>query len=390
MLYGNHRDAWIYGSVDPSSGTAVMLELARVMGDMVKSGQWSPRRTIIFCSWGAEEYGLIGSNEWVEQYVTTLRQRAVAYVNVDIAVMGNDTLEASATPLMHDLIYDAAQKVASPKSEEIQAGRKTVYDTWLHYTGSVRDGEVVKRPHIGSLGSGSDYAPLLQKAGITAIDITHVQTINKSGFFYPLYHTEYETFQIVDTQIDVGFKVHAAIAKVSGEIVRNLSDSLVLPFRVSSYGRGLELNRQALNKDYGQYLNENLSGMYHLLQEVITNFTTDATDFELRLRNIDKKNPYVIREVNDQMSLLEKAFLVPQGLPTRPEKKHIIFAENSNDAYAGSSFPGLVDLLFEIDKHPEPKERLEQVRQHFSTILQTIQSAGATLRNVSSFMTEHL
>ncbi|GFR95759.1 N-acetylated-alpha-linked acidic dipeptidase 2, partial [Elysia marginata] len=115
VLLGNHRDAWIYGALDPSTGTAAMLEIARVMGELVQSGTWKPRRTIMFCSWGAEEYGLIGSTEWVEQYVATLRQRAVAYINLDTAVIGNDTLHVDGTPLMHQIAYKAAKQVCGSR-----------------------------------------------------------------------------------------------------------------------------------------------------------------------------------------------------------------------------------------------------------------------------------
>ncbi|XP_012946196.1 putative N-acetylated-alpha-linked acidic dipeptidase [Aplysia californica] len=388
VLYGNHRDAWIYGAVDPSSGTAVMLELARVMGDLVQKGVWKPRRSIILCSWGAEEYGLLGSTEWVEQYVATLRERAVAYVNVDIAVRGNDTLSAGSTPMMHDILFDAAKKVPNPNPDEIAAGRKTVYDTWLKtLPWPNMDGGSAGIPGVGNLGSGSDYAPLLQRAGITAVDISYVHDPKKYNVTgYPIYHTEYETFQIVDTQIDRGFEVHAAMARVAGEMIRNLADSLVLPFHLSSYSRGLEVNRKALDKDYGTQLRNKLSN-YDLLEKVIANFSKDVDDFETRLKSLDKSHPFALRVVNDQMLLLEKAFLVPDGLPTRPLKKHLIFAENANDAYAGSSFPGLVDLLFQIGDNAE---RWELVRQHFSTVLQTIQSAGATLRDVTSFMLETL
>ncbi|KAG9465757.1 hypothetical protein GDO78_017766 [Eleutherodactylus coqui] len=88
ILYGNHRDSWVHGAIDPSSGTAVMLEITRILGTKLKSGKWRPRRTIIFGSWGAEEFGLIGSTEFAEDYYSKLRDRTVAYINVDCSVFG--------------------------------------------------------------------------------------------------------------------------------------------------------------------------------------------------------------------------------------------------------------------------------------------------------------
>ncbi|GFO21487.1 N-acetylated-alpha-linked acidic dipeptidase 2 [Plakobranchus ocellatus] len=387
VLMGNHRDAWIYGAIDPSSGTAVMLEMARVMGELVSKGTWRPRRSIIFCSWGAEEYGLIGSAEWVEQYVSTLRERAVAYLNIDIAIRGNDTLKASSTPLMHNIVYEASKKVRNPNPAEIAAGRLTVFDTWQNVL--TPPGESL--PIITSLGSGSDYAPLLQKAGITAIDASYSFDGRKYRVpSYPLYHTEYETFDIVKRQYDRDFQFHAAVGRVNAEMLRNLADSLILPFHIASYTKGLKHLKKTLDTSgYGAVLRANLDN-YGKLDDVITEFGADVANFEKRLDQLDKNNPYQVREVNDQILLLEKAFLISEGLPTRPSKKHILFAENANDAYAASSFPGLVDLLFQIEQDPASADRWERVKRHFSAILHTIQSAGATLRDTTMFMSEQL
>ncbi|XP_030854989.1 N-acetylated-alpha-linked acidic dipeptidase 2-like [Strongylocentrotus purpuratus] len=111
VLLGNHRDAWVYGAVDPSSGTAVLMESARVYSQMIKKG-WRPRRSVMFCSWGAEEYGLLGSTEFVEEYQKILGERAVAYINIDSAVVGNYSFVAKATPLLQQAIMDATKKAS--------------------------------------------------------------------------------------------------------------------------------------------------------------------------------------------------------------------------------------------------------------------------------------
>ncbi|GCC17825.1 hypothetical protein chiPu_0017695 [Chiloscyllium punctatum] len=113
VIYGNHRDSWVHGAIDPSSGTAVMLEITRVMGKMVKEGKWRPRRSIIFGSWGAEEFGLIGSTEWTEEYYKKLIERTVGYINVDIAVFANATLRASGSPAVQSVVFDAAKQVGT-------------------------------------------------------------------------------------------------------------------------------------------------------------------------------------------------------------------------------------------------------------------------------------
>ena len=115
IILGNHRDAWVFGAIDPSSGTCVLLEVIKAFGELMKQG-WKPRRSILFASWGSEEYGLIGSQEegtrsvstrsciddrangsvtpvkeWVEEHHNKLVANSVIYLNTDIAVTGNYT-----------------------------------------------------------------------------------------------------------------------------------------------------------------------------------------------------------------------------------------------------------------------------------------------------------
>jgi hypothetical protein len=176
---GNHRDAWTFGALDPSSGTASMIEVVRALGEIKKNKgtyytcyknvdffkfnfllvcvEWRPRRTMVFCSWGAEEYGLIGSYEWTQQFAKVLSQRAVAYLNVDVAVggkeekankkispdknttdinfqfPGNQTFRGSAYPMLKQLLIDSSKLVPNPNPAEVADGRETVFQTWVKY-----------------------------------------------------------------------------------------------------------------------------------------------------------------------------------------------------------------------------------------------------------------
>ncbi|XP_046364744.2 N-acetylated-alpha-linked acidic dipeptidase 2-like [Haliotis rufescens] len=390
VMVGNHRDAWVYGAIDPSSGTAAIMESARAMGEMVKSGKWRPRRSIMFCSWGAEEYGLLGSNEWVEQYRKNLKERSVAYINVDISVYGNYSLRASSTPLMYRATYEAAKKVPNPNPAEVAAGRKTVYDTWLHSYPLKDENDVsMNLPKIGDLGSGSDYAPLLQKAGITAVDMSYIYNTHKYKVdFYPLYHSLYETFYAVKNIMDKQFEYHRAVSRMATELARSLADSLIIPFNVSDYSWALNKYWTAIGKDHGEKLRTRISN-FDDLGSVIANFSKVVDAFNERVATMNRNDPMAIRAVNDQLTLLEKAFLDNDGLPGRPYKKHLLLAESSTDSYASSSFPGLVDLLFEIEKAPDVDARWERVKRHFSVILFTIDSAASTLRDVIRFIPEN-
>ncbi|KAK7502667.1 hypothetical protein BaRGS_00005917 [Batillaria attramentaria] len=375
VLMGNHRDAWVYGSIDPSSGTAVMMEVARVMAQLAKEGG-----VLVAPSCSAP-----GARRNT-QYVKSLGARAVAYANIDIAVQGNYSLRALGTPLLYRSIFEAAKKVPNPNPDEVAANRRTVYDTWR----ASFPWEGQDLPRVGALGSGSDYAPMLQIVGITSVDFRYTYDSNKYKLgSYPLYHTEYETFKTMQGYLDRDFEYHRAVARVGAELVRSLADSLIIPFNVSDYAWGLELMEEQLDKEFGDMLRGNLSD-YSNLAVAIKSFADDVKNFEMSAANINKKDPMAIRMVNDQLLLLEKAFLDPSGLPSRPLKKHLLFAENSNDIYAGSSFPGLVDLLFEIDllEEPERSERWRKVEHHFSVLLNAIQSAGYTLRDVVNFVEE--
>nr|XP_022329273.1 N-acetylated-alpha-linked acidic dipeptidase 2-like [Crassostrea virginica] len=380
VLLGNHRDAWVFGAIDPSSGTAVMKEVSRVMGNLVKANKWRPRRTIIFCSWGAEEYGLIGSTEWIEQYVKNLAARAVAYLNVDIAVQGNYSLRSLGTPLLYSAIYDATKKIPNPDDQDMT--KKTVYDKWFASFPDTAQG----LPRISDMGSGSDYAPFIKRVGLPCVDIRYTYNTNQYKISsYPLYHSKYETFKVVDEIMDRGFKRHQAVGQTWAELARNLADSLIIPFKVQDYAKKLQQLIKQLEDDFGQLMKSN--GIeFDLLYNVSNRFTTETTAFQKFVDSVDKKDPFAIRKVNDQLIQLERAFIDPQGLPGRPLARHVLFAESSVNTYAGSSFPGLADGMFEIEGSPDEARRWEIVRKHFSVILYTIESAASTLRDVHKFM----
>src|SRR5688500_16590812 len=155
VILGNHRDAWVFGAVDPNSGSTAMLEVGRGYGQLLKQG-WKPRRTIIFCSWDAEEYGLVGSTEWAEELAAELKEKAVAYLNLDAAVSGVN-FGASSVPSLWKLMRAATRDVKDPKTG------KSVYQQWQDRAGENRPegDEDAGEARIGPLGSGSDYTPFL-------------------------------------------------------------------------------------------------------------------------------------------------------------------------------------------------------------------------------------
>ncbi len=229
VLLSNHYDAWVYGAVDPSSGTATMISLARALGALARDG-WRPRRTIVFGSWDAEEYTLTGSTEWGEENEESLRRNAVVCINVDASTSGSD-FTASASPLMFEAIRAAAADVPDP-------GRpgKSIADAWRDREGggNIRGygaaaAEETDMP-ISILGSGSDYTVFFNHLGIPSTDLIFDGP-------YGVYHSQFDSYQWMATVGDPGFKYHAAMARYAGVLALRFANADALPFDAAAYGR---------------------------------------------------------------------------------------------------------------------------------------------------------
>src|SRR5579862_2287212 len=235
VMLGNHHDAWVYGAADPGSGTAAMLETARSLGELVKSG-WKPRRTIVICEWDGEEPGLIGSTEWVEANRAELQAKAVAYINADVGVTGRN-FTAADTPSLDQVVRDATRDVQDP------ATGHSVYDAWYSRSSTQR-GDATARAipvaeapgavPVARLGSGSDFSSFFDYAGIPSIDVSFAGD-------YGVYHSLYDDFYWMKHFGDPTFVYHAALARILGTLALRLDEADVLPFDYSSYAA--EINR---------------------------------------------------------------------------------------------------------------------------------------------------
>nr|AYG86868.1 N-acetylated-alpha-linked acidic dipeptidase-like protein [Salvelinus malma] len=372
VIYGNHRDSWVHGAIDPSSGTSVMLEVTRVLGQMVKQGKWRPRRSIIFGSWGAEEFGLIGSTEYTEEYYSKLSERSVAYINVDIAVFANATLRVSASPSAQSVILKASKQVKTPGSDST-----SVYDNWIRYFNRTSPAYGVI-PNVGFLtGAGSDYAAFIHFLGITSMDISYTYDRTKTrARIYPAYHTAYDTFDYASKFIDPGFTSHQTVARTAGNILMRLADSLLLPFNCSDYAETLE---GYLNKAMELYTDGLAAHMISIepLQTAVRNFRSAAARLDQLIRDSDLANetPLKVRRINDQLMLLDRAFLDPVAFPDRYGYRHVIWASSK----AGqATFPGLADAYTRATSTGLDSDWTTAHRQ-LSILIQAIQGAAHTL-----------
>ncbi|KAJ7548570.1 hypothetical protein O6H91_07G017500 [Diphasiastrum complanatum] len=336
VILGNHRDAWTFGAVDPNSGTASLLELSQRLSKLLKCG-WRPRRTIVLCNWDAEEYGLIGSTEWVEENADLLGARAVAYVNVDCAVAGPGFF-ASATPQLDSLLKEVTKKVNDP-----DAAKATIYDSWI--AASADTSPIIDR--LG--GGGSDYAAFIQHAGVPAIDFGF-------GGDYPVYHSLYDNYNWMEKFGDPLFHRHVAISSVWGLVALHLADDDVLPFDYLNYAHELQKYMKTVEAELRTANAPNYVAV-EPLDSAIAQLLDAANDISFEKEALCKTEPkkecafhgpQKKRSLNDRLMLAERAFLDSDGLPGRSWYKHLVYGPTRNDNYGTTAFPGILDSIANV------------------------------------------
>ncbi|XP_025749458.1 N-acetylated-alpha-linked acidic dipeptidase 2 isoform X3 [Callorhinus ursinus] len=378
VVLGGHRDSWVFGAIDPTSGAAVLQEIVQSFGKLM-SGGWRPRRTIIFASWDAEEFGLLGSTEWAEENAKTLQERSIAYINSDSSIEGNYTLRVDCTPLLYQLVYKLTKEISSP-DDGFES--KSLYESWLEKDPS---SENINFPRINKLGSGSDFEAYFQRLGIASGRARYTKNRKTDKYSsYPVYHTIYETFELVEKFYDPTFKKQLSVAQLRGALVYELADSKIIPFNIEDYAKALKIYATSiynLSKKHDQQLRDH-GVSFDSLFSAVNNFSDAASDFHRRLTQVDLNNPIAVRIMNDQLMLLERAFIDPLGLPGRRFYRHIIFAPSRHNKYAGESFPGIYDAMFDIENKEDPHSAWTEVKKHISIAAFTIQAAAGTLTEV--------
>ncbi|KAM4617234.1 aminopeptidase NAALADL1 [Discoglossus pictus] len=376
VMYGNHRDSWVHGAIDPSSGTAVMLEISRILGTKVKQEKWRPRRSIIFGSWGAEEFGLIGSTEFAEDYYSKLRDRTVAYINVDISVFANATLRAQGTPPVQNVIFTAAKQVQTPAGSSL-----SVYDNWIRHFNrtSLLHGTI---PQLGTLGAGSDYAPFLHYLGITCMDIAYTYDRSKtSARIYPAYHTAYDTFDYASKFIDPGFISHQMVGRTAGNVLLRLSDSLIIPLGPRDYGETLDTYIKNAEDNFQVSLNSKGISL-EPLKKAVARFNSAADALKNLIKNLKdtEETPLKIRMINDQLMLVERAFIDHYAFPDKLYYSHVIWASRSSSVV---TFPGLADAYQQASASQQDKD-WNFVRHHLTVAIKAVENAASTLEIATS------
>nr|XP_054768945.1 N-acetylated-alpha-linked acidic dipeptidase 2-like isoform X1 [Lytechinus pictus]XP_054768946.1 N-acetylated-alpha-linked acidic dipeptidase 2-like isoform X1 [Lytechinus pictus]XP_054768947.1 N-acetylated-alpha-linked acidic dipeptidase 2-like isoform X1 [Lytechinus pictus] len=337
VIIGNHRDSLTYGGVEPGTGTAILMELARVLGGLYKNDGWRPRRTIILASWDAGDDGNIGSAEWVEENVEVLRERTVAYINLDGAVEGNYTFSATGSPLLTDIIYYATKRVKCPHAAH--SNNMRVYENWVKKKPSQTGAE------IEALGLGNDAAPFLHVAGVPVLDLKYTYDKEYYGGIptYPVKHTAYDTYDYVKRFIDPDMSIHVAVTEVVAEALLSLADDPLLKINVVNYADKLvEYLRELNMKNFTVPLDE---GLGHLNQ-AIQKFTAAAQEFHNQYYiPPDLVDETHLRELNDRVMLVERAFSGDPGNYYLPQLRHVVYGPSMN-GYDGQGFGPLTRALY--------------------------------------------
>ncbi|KAK1547107.1 PA domain-containing protein [Colletotrichum paranaense] len=367
VVVGNHRDAWIAGGAgDPNSGSAVLNEVIRGVGVALASG-WKPTRTIVFASWDGEEYSLIGSTEWVEEYLPWLTEASVAYVNVDVGVRGPN-FNPSAAPLLHRVLREVTQLVPSPNQT---VPGQTVADVW--------DGR------ISTMGSGSDFTAFQDFAGIPSLDFGFG---GENGDVVYQYHSNYDSFHWMKEFGDPGFVYHRTMAQILGLVVAELANVPVIRFNATDYADALtgyvdqvEAKLTATIEDVDsdedalfrmratvavadadakgslsqfrtslQILRTSIAALRE--KTVVLDTKAGEVDWELKYGSIPWWNLYrkiklalAFVWVNRSYKGFERKFLYPGGLDGRTWFKHVVFAPGLWTGYSGAVFPGLQESI---------------------------------------------
>ncbi len=387
VVRGNHHDAWVHGANDPISGLVALMEEARVIGELAKKGN-KPKRTLVYCAWDAEEPGLIGSTEWVEDHKKELQNKVVAYINTD--GNGRGFFNAGGSHSLQAMVSEVAEIVIDPQKAVSIKERKSALSLVNGGTEKFR---------LYALGSGSDYTPFIQHAGIASLNL---------GFggenYGGEYHTIYDTYPHYKRFKDPGFAYGVALANTAGRITLRLANADVLPFEfkqwhntVSGYLSEIMKSCSAMRSDVDKHNEMVDKNVFELAadpqkpflkpkkKEIVPylDFTPLQNEMAALKTTIEKFSKTDISKLSEEQrnSLNKKLMLAEQvltsegGLPRRPWYKHQIYAPGFYTGYGVKTLPGVREAIEEKDW----KEAQEQI----GVLTSTLKKFNAHIENIN-------
>jgi N-acetylated-alpha-linked acidic dipeptidase len=402
VIRGNHHDAWVNGANDPVSGLVALMEEAKAMSELVKSG-WKPRRTIVFCAWDGEEPGLIGSTEWVEQHAKELQQKAVAYINSD--TNGRGFLYAQGSHSLEQMVSDIARDVADPQTGiSILERKKSLLAT--NASSAKEKKEIVDSPNfiIQALGSGSDYSPFMQHAGIPALNLGFSGE-DEGGE----YHSIYDSYDLYKRFKDPKLEYGIALAKTAGRAILRLANANILPFDFTHFYKttngyvkevtelldnmrtSTEIENQMIRENRYEYASDPTKTFiqpkvkdpvpylnFSDLLNSMAGLEKSASDYAELIKLNPNPNTNLAR-LNKLLYQAEQQLLVNSGLPRRPWFKHTIYAPGYYTGYGVKTLPGIREAI-EQRNWKEAQEQIQIVAKNISNYARQIDEAVGILR----------
>ncbi len=380
VIRGNHHDAWVNGAGDPISGQSALLEEARSIGELVKTG-WKPKRTLVYCAWDGEEPGLLGSTEWAEDHGTELQQKAVAYINSDGNARG--FLSAEGSHAFETLVNEISKDVIDPQTNVSVYERKKAAEVVRAPSAKAKKEAMAKKAFsLGAMGSGSDYSAFIQHLGVPSLDFGYGGE-SSGGEYHSIYDSYDDYRRFKDSTFDYG----VALAKTAGRAALRLADADVLPFDFRSLQKTINGYTNELieltnaTRENTAVENELIKNkQYALAADPLKKQKIPAAKAEVpfidfsplqnALSALEKSSNQLadawtkaLASSNDHDALnkalyqAEQQLLSASGLPRRPWFKHTIYAPGFYTGYGVKTMPGIREAIEQRDW----KEAQEQI-----------------------------
>ncbi len=408
IIRGNHHDAWVNGAADPVSGMSVALEEARALGELRKQG-WSPKRTIVYAAWDGEEPALLGSTEWVEAHGDDLKQHAVAYINTD--GNGRGFLDVSGSHSLERFVNGVARDISDPETN-LSIWKRRQAQTIARGTPDERkDARDRADLRIKALGSGSDYSPFLQHAGVASLNISFGDE-DQDG----IYHSIYDDFYFFTHFLDTDFTYGRALAQTVGTAVIRLADSDVLPFEFTDLADTVQLyvkelqdllhKRQDDIRERNRQIQDGVFAAvkdprapqsppkpeavppainFAPLENAATALGASASRYERALGAARPRlvgNVAALRALNAKLREAEPQLIDAAGLPNREWYRHLLYAPGFYTGYSVKTVPGVRENI-EQGRYAEAEGEVVRVSRAIMRLAALLDSASGDLEKMA-------
>jgi N-acetylated-alpha-linked acidic dipeptidase len=355
VVYGNHHDAWVNGASDPISGASALLETARTLGAMRKQG-WQPKRTIVLSLWDGEEFGLVGSTEWVEKHQEEIERKAAVYINSDSN--GKGPFNAAGSHTLAAFVEEVMRDTADP------GGGRSLLDAVRGGRGGSRDSNEFR---LAALGAGSDYVAFLDHAGVASLNFGF------GGADSGIYHSIYDTMTWFVRFSDSEFTYGRGLSQVTLTSLLRLADAPVLPFDFQSLARTI--------RRYGDeiYRQNNLDRRE--FQAQLARLAAVAKQYDDELASAMKKPIAQDRaaKLNDLLARAERSLLLPDGLPKREWYRHQLYAPGLYTGYGVKTLPGVREAV-EAQRWDEANQQSRRLAQALGAMAAQVEEAVRILK----------